>query len=120
MVLGGRRVRSKSRTGVRAVFRSDDGGENWMRVSANRLLRQRAWYYSTITVHPTNPNEVWCPQVQMLKSLDGGMNFQIVKGISHGDNHDLWIDPQNPKRILPDKNDSMPWQTAADSTYEPF
>jgi photosystem II stability/assembly factor-like uncharacterized protein len=81
-------------------FRSDDGGDSWTRASANRLLRQRAWYYSTITVNPTNPNEVWCPQVPMLKSIDGGKTFTIVRGISHGDNHDLWIDPKNPKRII--------------------
>lgn len=82
------------------MFRSDDGGENWKKVSGNRLLRQRAWYYTTITVHPTNPNEVWCPQVDMVKSIDGGKTWQIVKGIPHGDNHDLWIDPKNPKRMI--------------------
>ena len=82
------------------MFRSDDGGENWTRASGNRLLRQRAWYYTTITVHPTNANEVWCPQVPMLKSIDGGVTWNIVKGIPHGDNHDLWIDPKNPKRMI--------------------
>ena len=82
------------------MFRSDDGGDTWTRVSANRLLRQRPWYYSTITVNPANPDEVWCPQVPMLKSIDGGKSFAIVKGIEHGDNHDLWIDPKNPKRMI--------------------
>ena len=82
------------------LFRSDDGGESWTRASANRLLRQRAWYYSTITVNPANANEVWCPQVPMLKSIDGGKTFTIVRGISHGDNHDIWIDSKNPKRVI--------------------
>jgi photosystem II stability/assembly factor-like uncharacterized protein len=82
------------------LFRSDDRGETWTRGSANRLLRQRPWYYSTITVNPANPDEVWCPQVPMLRSIDGGKSFNIVKGIAHGDNHDLWIDPRNPKRMI--------------------
>lgn len=82
------------------MFRSDDGGDTWKRTSANRLIRQRAWYYSTITVHPTNPNEVWCPQVPMMRSIDGGETFEIVDGIPHGDHHDLWIDPKNPKRMI--------------------
>jgi len=82
------------------LFRSDDGGDNWALVSPDRLLRERAWYYSMITINPANPNEVWAPNVPMVKSIDGGKTFQFVKGISHGDNHDLWIDPTNPKRMI--------------------
>ncbi|HYT65721.1 MAG TPA: hypothetical protein VEL51_04845 [Vicinamibacterales bacterium] len=82
------------------LFRSDDGGENWELVSANRALRQRAWYYSTLTVHPTNPNEVWFPQVPMLRTIDGGKTIEYMKGIAHGDHHDLWIDPADPKRMI--------------------
>ena len=44
-------------------------------------------------MHPANPNEVWFPQVPMLKTIDGGKTIEYVKGIAHGDNHDLWIDP---------------------------
>jgi photosystem II stability/assembly factor-like uncharacterized protein len=82
------------------LFRSDDGGEKWKHVSDHHSLRQRAWYYSTLTVDPSNPDVVWCPQVPMLKSIDGGLTFKTVKGIHHGDNHDVWIDPKNPKRII--------------------
>ncbi|HEX7182816.1 MAG TPA: glycosyl hydrolase [Thermoanaerobaculia bacterium] len=82
------------------LFRSDDGGESWSLASANRQLRQRAWYYTTLTVSPVNPDEVWCPQVPMLKSIDGGKTFKNVQGPHHGDHHDLWIDPKNPKRMI--------------------
>lgn len=82
------------------LFRSDDGGEKWSLASPNRSLRQRAWYYSTITVSPVNPNEVWMPNVPMMKSIDGGKTWDIVPNIPHGDNHDLWIDPKNPKRMI--------------------
>jgi photosystem II stability/assembly factor-like uncharacterized protein len=82
------------------LFRSDDGGENWSLVNDTRQLRQRAWYYSTLTVHPTNPNVVFAPQVPLLKSIDGGKTFARVHGPHHGDHHDLWIDPKNPQRMI--------------------
>ena len=86
------------------LFRSDDGGETWTRTSDNRTLRQRAWYYSTLTVHPTNPDVVYAPNVPLLRSIDGGKSFQAVRGTHHSDHHDLWIDPKNPERMI-DAND---------------
>ena len=82
------------------MFRSDDGGATWTKTSENRTLRQRAWYYQTITVHPTNADVVYCPNVPLLKSIDGGKNFAPVRGPHHGDHHDLWIDPANPNRMI--------------------
>jgi photosystem II stability/assembly factor-like uncharacterized protein len=82
------------------LYRSDDGGESWSLASSGHYLRQRAWYYSTLTIDPKNPDVVWCPQVPMLRSIDGGKTFKRVKGMHHGDNHDLWIDPANPKRMI--------------------
>jgi photosystem II stability/assembly factor-like uncharacterized protein len=86
------------------LYRSDDGGDNWKLINPGRYLRQRAWYYSTLTVHPTNPDVVWCPNVRLLRSIDGGKTFRMVKGTHHGDHHDVWIDPKDPKRII-DSND---------------
>jgi len=82
------------------LFRSDDGGDKWELISPSRALRQRAWYYSTMTVSPANPNEVWFPQVPMLKTIDGGKTIEYVRGLPHGDNHDVWIDPADPKRMI--------------------
>ena len=82
------------------LYRSDDGGESWTLATANRTIRQRAWYYTTLTVHPANPEEVWFPQVPMLKTIDGGKTITFVKGFHHGDHHDLWFDPKNPKRMI--------------------
>ncbi len=81
------------------LFRSDDGGENWTRVNASRGLRQRAWYYSTLTIDPTTPDVIWFPQVPMLKSLDGGQTVRSVKG-GGWDYHDVWIDPKDTKRMI--------------------
>jgi photosystem II stability/assembly factor-like uncharacterized protein len=96
----GRRVYALIESEKGGLFRSDDGGESWELVSTNRALRQRPWYYSTLTVHPTNPNEVWFPQVPMLKTIDGGKTIEYVKGVHHGDNHDAWFDPTDPKRMI--------------------
>ena len=67
-------------------------------------MRQRAWYFSTLTVHPANPDVVFFPQVPLLRSIDGGKTLQRVKGPHHGDHHDVWIDPKNPQRMI-DSND---------------
>ena len=82
------------------LFRSDDGGENWSLTSDDRVLRQRAWYYSTMTVHPTNADVLYAPQVPLLKSIDGGKSVKSMKGLHHGDHHDVWIDPRNPDRMI--------------------
>jgi photosystem II stability/assembly factor-like uncharacterized protein len=86
------------------LFRSDDGGSSWKLINGSRAIRQRAWYFSTITVHPTNPDVIFFPQVPLLKSIDGGKSLQRVKGPHHGDHHDIWIDPKNPVRMI-DSND---------------
>ncbi|HET9265426.1 MAG TPA: hypothetical protein VFO14_20405 [Vicinamibacterales bacterium] len=96
----GRRVYALIEAEKGGLFRSDDGGENWELVSASRQLRQRAWYYTVLTVNPSNPDEVWVPQVPLLKSIDGGKTFKEVKGPHHGDHHDIWIDPVNAKRVI--------------------
>ncbi len=82
------------------LFRSDDGGETWTLASAHRALRQRAWYYTTLTVNPQAADVVWFPQVPMLKTVDGGRTITSVRGLHHGDHHDVWIDPLNPRRMI--------------------
>jgi photosystem II stability/assembly factor-like uncharacterized protein len=96
----GRRVYAIIEAEKGGLFRSNDAGETWTLATADRRLRQRAWYYSTITVHPTNRDEVWVPNVPMLKSTDGGSTFKRVTGIHHGDHHDVWFDPHNPRRMI--------------------
>ena len=104
---GRRRDRAVRSRRVYALIEAEKGGlsvrrrrRQWELATANRALRQRAWYYSTLTVHPANPNEVWFPQVPMLKTIDGGKTIQYVKGIAHGDHHDVWFDPTDPKRMI--------------------
>lgn len=80
------------------LFRSDDGGDSWERINDSAGLRQRAWYYTTLTIDPTNADVVWFPQVSMLKTIDGGRTVLPAKA-GGWDHHDVWIDPANPERI---------------------
>ncbi|HXX79128.1 MAG TPA: hypothetical protein VEI53_11570, partial [Ktedonobacteraceae bacterium] len=82
-----------------AIFRSDDGGESWERLSEDRNLRARPWYYQHIFADPCDAETVWVLNVQAWKSVDGGRTFSEVY-IPHGDHHALWIDPRNPQRII--------------------
>ncbi|MGE0441365.1 MAG: WD40/YVTN/BNR-like repeat-containing protein [Gemmatimonadales bacterium] len=82
------------------LFRSEDGGDSWTLINDSRLVRQRAWYYTTMTVNPANQDEVWFPQVPMLRTIDGGKTLTFVQNVPHGDNHDVWFDPANPKRMI--------------------
>jgi photosystem II stability/assembly factor-like uncharacterized protein len=81
------------------LFRSDDGGASWEWVSAAHALRQRAWYYSWVYADPKHADTVWLPNVELNKSIDGGRTFTMV-GRRFGDNHDLWIDPDDPERMI--------------------
>ena len=82
-----------------ALFRSNDGGENWERLSEDRNLWARPWYYQHIYADPKDPETIWALNVQCWKSVDGGRTFFEVQ-VPHGDNHDLWIDPHDPQRII--------------------
>ncbi len=81
------------------VFRSRDGGETWTRVNADRDLRQRAWYYSRLYADPADQESVYAVNVQFHHSKDGGKTFSRIDS-QHGDHHDLWIDPREPRRMI--------------------
>jgi photosystem II stability/assembly factor-like uncharacterized protein len=89
-------IESKEKGGV---YRSDDGGEKWTRTNTENKLRQRAWYYSRIYADPKNPESVYVLNVGFFRSNDGGKTFNAIP-VPHGDNHDLWIDPDDPQRMV--------------------
>ncbi|HKK75989.1 MAG TPA: hypothetical protein VJ953_13005 [Saprospiraceae bacterium] len=81
------------------VFRSDDGGETWRKTSADRNLRQRAWYYSRIYADPQREDMVYVANVGFWVSKDGGQNFDRI-GTPHSDHHDLWINPDDNETMI--------------------
>jgi len=81
------------------VFRSDDGGKKWIKLNSDRSLRQRAWYYTRIYADTKNPDMVYVLNVEFHRSKDGGRTFTTIP-TPHGDHHDLWIDPNDPNRMI--------------------
>ena len=81
------------------LFRSDDAGLTWKKINDSRDLRQRAWYFSRIYADPKNEDVVYVLNVSFHKSIDAGASFKTISN-HHGDNHDLWIDPNNSLRMI--------------------
>jgi photosystem II stability/assembly factor-like uncharacterized protein len=85
------------------LFRSDDAGRSWQLVNNSMKITQRAFYYMTVYVDPKDANTIYLPNVGVYVSHDGGKELQALHP-PHGDNHVLWINPQNPQ-ILIEGND---------------
>ncbi|MGI8496425.1 MAG: glycosyl hydrolase [Gemmatimonadaceae bacterium] len=82
------------------VFRSDDAGATWKRTNDERKIRQRAFYYSRIYADPTAKDRVYALNTSMYRSDDGGVKFDTIIREPHGDNHDLWIAPNDNRRLI--------------------
>ena len=81
------------------LFRSDDGGETWTLANGDRQYRQRAFYYTHVFADPRSPEGVYVLNTGMYRSIDGGKTFRPIR-VPHGDNHGLWIDPNDPDRMI--------------------
>lgn len=81
------------------IYRSDDYGLSWEHISKERSVQGRPWYYSHLIAHPTEADTLWSMNTWAWRSRDGGRTFQQVQ-TPHGDNHDLWIDPNDTNRMV--------------------
>ncbi len=81
------------------LYRSDDYGHGWKLVCNSRDLMHRPWYYTHVFADPCHAGTVYVTNLNMWKSTDGGASFTEIM-TSHGDNHDLWIDPADPRRMI--------------------
>jgi len=81
------------------LYRSDDGGDTWQLVNGSHSLYQRPWYYMHVFADPQNADVLYILDVEFFKSTDGGRSFNKIQ-VPHGDNHGLWIDPKNTKRMI--------------------
>ncbi len=79
------------------LWRSDDGGEEWEMINYDHSLNERSHYYARLAVAPDNENDVYFVAARLFRSIDGGLKAEGLRG---GDNHDMWIDPVNPDRMM--------------------
>jgi photosystem II stability/assembly factor-like uncharacterized protein len=82
------------------LWRSDDGGANWTMINAGHGIDQRPFYFTSLAVDTKDENTVYFMSVQMWRSTDGGKTAKPMRGTRGGDYHQLWIDPQNPARMI--------------------
>jgi photosystem II stability/assembly factor-like uncharacterized protein len=81
------------------MYRSENAGATWRRVSANRMLNVRPWYFSTLTVDPKNADVVYAPGFSVMRSRDGGLTYD-TRPSPHSDNHRLWINPSDTQNMI--------------------
>lgn len=81
------------------LYRSDDFGQTWEFLTKNQDLRYRPWYYMHVFADPQEAETLYINNLGFWKSTDGGKNFTRIP-TPHGDNHDLWIDPNNNRRMI--------------------
>jgi photosystem II stability/assembly factor-like uncharacterized protein len=81
------------------LYRTDDGGKSWKLINDKNQYRQRAWYFNTVFADPKNADTLYVLNTALYRSTDAGKTFKNLH-TPHGDDHELWIDPTNPKRMI--------------------
>ncbi len=92
-------IESDSNADKGGLFVSNDAGESWSMVSGDNRLVQRAWYYIEVFADPNDADTVYVLSAPALRSTDGGKTWERLSG-THGDYHDLWINPDNSKNMV--------------------
>jgi photosystem II stability/assembly factor-like uncharacterized protein len=82
------------------LFSTDDAGVKWTRINDSRNIRQRAFYYTHLTADPVKKDTVYALNTSAFRSTDGGKTLTSIGNGTHGDHHDLWIDPDDPAHLV--------------------
>ena len=92
-------IESDSDKEAGGLFVSTNAGKKWSRITNDHRLTQRAWYYIELFIDPKNENTIYVLSAPALRSKDGGKTWENLSG-THGDYHDLWINPDNPNNFI--------------------
>ena len=82
------------------LFSSDDAGATWKLINEGRNIRQRAFYYTHVFADPNNKDTVYALNTSAFRSTDGGKTLANIGAGTHGDHHDLWIDPDDSNHVM--------------------
>jgi photosystem II stability/assembly factor-like uncharacterized protein len=83
-----------------ALYYSSNGGKTWEARDKSRNMVWRPFYFARMVVDPKDPKRVFKMNLGLIVSVDGGKSFSGSGGGSHGDWHDVWIDPENPQHVI--------------------
>jgi len=92
-------IESDSDKEAGGLFVSTNAGKKWSRITNDHRLLQRAWYYIELFIDPKNEDTIYVMSASALRSTDGGKTWETLSG-THGDFHDLWINPDNPNNFI--------------------
>ena len=82
------------------LFKSDDAGATWALVNDKRDIRQRAFYYTHVMADPKDADVVYMENTSIFRSTDGGKTMAVINNGTHGDFHDLWINPNDASHLV--------------------
>jgi photosystem II stability/assembly factor-like uncharacterized protein len=101
------------------LYRSNDKGETWQRVSDQASIVSRGFYYTHVRVDPTNENNVYAVASTLFRSIDGGRTFRPITGRTHVDYHAFWMDPKDPRRVWVGEDGGVAVSYDAGDSWEP-
>jgi photosystem II stability/assembly factor-like uncharacterized protein len=104
--------------GKGGIFRSNDRGATWER---RNEFDAGAMYYARVVTDPKNVDRIFVMNVTMRESLDGGKTLRKVEETNHhGDDHALWIDPDDTKHWVFGSDGGMyeTWDDAKDWEFK--
>jgi len=92
-------IESDSKKDERGLYVSTNAGKTWSQVTSDPRLIQRAWYYTELFIDPRDERTIYVLSAPALRSVDSGKTWQTLEG-THGDFHDMWINPDNPRNFI--------------------
>ena len=87
----------KGQGGGGQIWRSTDAGATWKQTNETRL--SGGTYYSRVFVDPSNPEIVYAPNLNLMRSKDGGKTFASLGARAHVDWHTVWVNPDDSNHV---------------------
>lgn len=100
------------------LYRSNNKGENWEKVSQDWSIVMRGFYYAELHVDPQDENHVYALANGFYVSSDGGKIFRSIHSGLHGDHHGMWIDPLDPNYMISGNDGGMGISYDGDKTWD--